>query len=171
MQHSIRQIPSQANFKPWFKEPMVWMVLMIPLSAVIVGMFMLTMSIRSYDGLVVDDYYKHGKEINRVLDRKQFAMSHDLKAEVAIGENQEVKVVLGHQDGFEKPEKIDFRLLHRTRAGRDQVVQLTQYGDGVYRGRFPEQVDGVWFAQLETEQWRIVGNVDLPVKQFYLAAR
>ena len=31
------------------------------------GVVMITLAIQSYSGLVVDDYYKKGKQINRVL--------------------------------------------------------------------------------------------------------
>ena len=40
--------------KPWYREPMVWLVISIPAAAVIVGLSMLGYSIASYDGLVAD---------------------------------------------------------------------------------------------------------------------
>ena len=53
--------------EPWYKVPFVWLVVGIPLSAVIMGGVILYFSIVSFDGLVVDDYYTEGKKINRVL--------------------------------------------------------------------------------------------------------
>ena len=60
----------------WKQEPLVWLLIAIPAAAVIMGIVMLTLAIKSYSGLVIDDYYKHGKQINRVLARDRFA--HEL---------------------------------------------------------------------------------------------
>ena len=70
--------------RPWYKEPMVWLAISIPLSAVIYGIFFLTVSITSFDGMVVDDYYKVGKQINRELKRDKAAQTHGLRAQVSV---------------------------------------------------------------------------------------
>ena len=70
--------------KEWYRHPMVWMVIAIPASAVIVGSILLTLSITTFDGLVEDDYYKKGKEINQVLERDEFALEKEISAEVGI---------------------------------------------------------------------------------------
>ena len=36
----------------WYQQPMVWLVIAIPLSAVIVGSIMLTLAVTTFDGLV-----------------------------------------------------------------------------------------------------------------------
>ena len=149
---------------------MVWMVLGIPLTAVMVGGVLLTMSIKSYDGLVVDDYYKHGKEINLVLDRKLNAEKHRLEADIAFDAANNVEMTLAHDDTFRRPDQITFRLMHRTRAGRDESTTLIRYADGVYRGKLTAATDGVWIAQIETADWRIVGNIRLPLNRFSLSA-
>ena len=68
----------------WYREPLVWMVIAIPASSVVFGIFMLVVSIQSYDGLLVDDYYKRGMEINRVLDRDRAAARHGMSAQVRL---------------------------------------------------------------------------------------
>ena len=158
------------NARKWYQEPMVWMVIAIPLSAVLVGSVMLTLSIRSYDGLVVDDYYKHGKEINRVLTRNEYAKSNGLKAEVRIYEDKNIEVSLSHVQGYQLPQEIGIRLLHRTRSGRDQKTQLIRYADGLFRGSFESALKGLWTIQIETEDWRILEDVALPRASFVISA-
>ena len=80
----------------WHKQPMVWMIITIPAISVIVGMLMLMLAIRSDDGLVVDDYYQHGKEINRVLERDQLAAEYGLQARFRLLEKNQVVVALSH---------------------------------------------------------------------------
>ena len=81
---------------------MVWLVIAIPLSAVIVGMIMLTISIQTFDGLVEDDYYKKGKEINQVLARDEFALSNGITAMVTLDAQTGVVVIdLESEAGFQ----------------------------------------------------------------------
>ena len=63
----------QGEPRNWKQEPMVWLLIAIPLSAVIMGVVIITLAINSYSGLVVDDYYKKGKHINRVIARDKCA--------------------------------------------------------------------------------------------------
>ena len=52
---------------PWYREPLVWMVVAIPAAAVIAGAVMLVLANATWDGLVADDYYERGMQINRSL--------------------------------------------------------------------------------------------------------
>ena len=146
----------------WYQEPMVWMVIAIPFSAVIVGGFILTMAIRSYDGLVVDDYYKQGKEINRVLHRSKVASQSNITASLDFQRSQNTVVVsLQHDPQFSPPEQLQFKLIHRTRSGLDQEVLLQRDADGLYKGKLTYPQLGIWRVQLETSEWRIAGAVTL----------
>ncbi len=151
--------------RPWHREPMVWMVIMIPLTSVIVGMAMLTMSIRSYDGLVVDDYYKRGKEINRVLERTQRAIDQNISATLTFSAQGQIIASLKHNGAFSAPDELNFSLLHRTRTGFDRSVSLLRYADGHYRADFETPHKGHWLARIETKQWWIGGSLSLPSKQ------
>ncbi len=66
--------------KPWHKYPLVWMMIAIPFSAVIMGVVMIWLAIDTDDGLVADDYYKQGLEINRVISRDKKAAELGLSA-------------------------------------------------------------------------------------------
>lgn len=152
----------QSGHRPWYREPMVWMVIAIPATAVVVGMLMLSMSIRSYDGLVADDYYKRGKEINRVLVRDQLAREHAIGATLAV-DNDTLVLDLRHDGRLPPPATLELHFLHRTRAGRDRAVVLTAGPDGRYHGRMDDGAEGRWFIQLETARWRVSGEAELPV--------
>ncbi|MGI9317747.1 MAG: FixH family protein [bacterium] len=146
----------------WYRQPMVWMIICIPLSAVIMGAVMLFLSISSFDGLVADDYYKKGKEINRVLERDSYASAYHLSATVTIDSGGEVLAELTYEPGLVRPDQIALKLLHRTRSGLDQTVTLDAYGDKHYRGTIEPLAASRWLVQLETETWRINGQATLP---------
>ena len=67
-----------APARPWYREPFVWLLIAIPLTAVIVGFVGLALAIRSDDGMVEDDYYRQGMAINRMLDRDKAAAAENL---------------------------------------------------------------------------------------------
>jgi len=68
----------------WYRVPAVWLLIALPLTAVAAGFFLLGAAIQSDDGLVVDDYYRRGKEINLDLARDRAAAVHDVKAAVQL---------------------------------------------------------------------------------------
>ena len=81
--HSLSRMTTRGSTR-WYQEPFAWLVLGIPVVAVLTGMIMLSLSIRGFDGLVVDDYYKRGKEINRTLERDQAAVDQALSAQLSM---------------------------------------------------------------------------------------
>lgn len=148
---------------PWFREPFVWLVIAVPLTAVIVGMIMLYFSVSTYDGLVVDDYYRHGKEINRSLDRDHAARRHGLAAEIAMDfQTRLVDVDLRAASGRSLPEVVTLHLWHATRAGFDQVVVLARGRPGRFRGAVAPLVPGHWYLQIEADDWRLTGSMQRP---------
>ncbi len=83
---------SQSIPDNWKREPLVWMLIAIPFSAVIMGVVMITLAIQSWSGLVVDDYYKKGKQINRVLARDKFAYELGLAAGFKIENDGSIEI-------------------------------------------------------------------------------
>ena len=51
---------SQPDKKPWHRQPWVWLLIALPMTAVIGGMVTIYIAVTTSDGLVVDDYYKRG---------------------------------------------------------------------------------------------------------------
>ncbi|MDH3316040.1 MAG: FixH family protein [Gammaproteobacteria bacterium] len=150
--------------RAWYRHPLVWMIIAIPGSAVLVGIAMLVLAAASYDGLVVDDYYKRGLEINRDLERDRAAASLGLSAGVVFdASNQTIRVGLisGNSRAL-LPDRLTLRLVHPTRSGLDQIVDLRLAGGGRYSGTLAGLESGHWHLQLETASWRLVGRMPVP---------
>lgn len=150
--------------KPWYREPLVWMLIAIPLSAVVGGFITLGLAITSDDGLVVDDYYKRGKEINRVLRRDHAAARQDLGGKLLIvPEKRILSLSLSARDTTRLPVKAHLKLLHATRSGFDQEVDLDRTPEGKYHGLLTRALaPGHWYLQVEADDWRLVGELHLP---------
>lgn len=146
----------------WYREPWVWLLISLPMTAVIGSMITIYLAVTTSDGLVVDDYYKRGKAINIDLARDAAAARHGLRADIDIDvRNNHVQLLL--QGNIEPlPRTLTLSLLHPTQAGYDQVLQLQHAGDGMYSGAVDEVGRGNWYLQLETVEWRLSGSMQMP---------
>ena len=147
--------------KAWYRHPLVWMVIVIPLTAVVGGIATMILAIQSDDGLVEDDYYQRGKEINQMLDRDYAAASLGLAAQVRL-DDESLTVELSASAGYALPPRLTLDLMHATRAGYDQRLELTQTKSGIYTATLPALVAGRWNLQLAAEDWRLTGNLIWP---------
>lgn len=146
---------------PWYREPLVWMVVGIPLSAVLMGGVTLALAITTFDGMVSDDYYKQGMQINRLMERDALARRHELSSLVLLGpQGGIVEVHLEGNTGFEAPEIVSMNLFHATRPGLDREVVLRRSAAGTYLAARPELARGRWYLQLEADGWRLKGELE-----------
>lgn len=154
---------NQSPERHWYQEPYVWMVILIPASAVVMGVIMITLAIKSNDGLVADDYYKRGKEINRVLTRDITATKMALAAVSSFDhDNGKVMVLFKNNANKIRSDILHLRLLHATRAGFDQDLTLQRLPDGRYYALFRAMAPGRWYLHLESTDWRLIGEITLP---------
>lgn len=146
----------------WYREPWVWLIIALPMSAVIGGMITIYLAITSNDGLVEDDYYERGKTINRVLARDEAAARYQLQAIVGIDSQSGQVTMTLESSNYLHPEHVNLLLLHPTRAGHDQQVRLELSGEGTYIGSIRLTVTAYWHVRLETDDWRLSGRMQLP---------
>lgn len=150
---------------PWYRQPLVLMLILLPASVVVASFITLYLAIRSDDGMVEDDYYQHGKEINRVLDRDHAALRYGLQAQVTLdvpGGRVAVQLGATQSSTAATPEHLELKLLHATRAGLDEDVTLVRIPDGRYQGVLPALAPGHWYLQLAASDWRLNGELHVP---------
>jgi len=152
--------------KPWYQQFWPWFLIAVPLSAVIGGLVTLIIAINHTDALVVDDYYKQGLAINRVLARDHKATELGLTALVRF-ELDSGKIHLQLEADattkkFDSP--LQLQLLHSTRADLDFNTILNTHDHGIYLGNIPHLNAGKWHLVIEPESraWRLTERVELP---------
>lgn len=145
--------------RPWYREPWPWLLMAAPAAAVVMGVVMVVLGLRTDDGLVVDDYYKRGLAINQVLDREARAAALGLEASLAFSPDRErVRLVLS---GKTPPgRQATLRLVHPTRVGQDQVVAFAAAAGGNLEGALKPPSPGAWHLVLEDPGglWRLAGE-------------
>jgi hypothetical protein len=152
-----------ATKRPWYREPWVWLLIALPLSAVIGGIVTMLIAVSTSDGLVVDDYYRRGKAINRDLARDRVAAQHRLEAQLRI-EVDDRRVTLRLASGdYMPPDSLMLSLLHPTRKGQDQRIPLLRIEAGRYTGALDALTPGNWYVQLEADDWRLSGKLLAPL--------
>lgn len=147
--------------QPWYRHPWPWILMVGPFVVVVAGVITAYLAIRSNDGLVDDDYYKQGLAVNQVTARDQLAVKLGLQAEVMLNvEGEKIRVLLRGKPDVVLPEAINFRAVHPTRTGVDQVVLMRADGAGSYSGKISTPLKGRWHIALEDEksEWRLTGD-------------
>ncbi|BAV34782.1 FixH family protein [Sulfuricaulis limicola] len=147
----------------WYREPFVWLLITFPLTAVVAGFITLGLAISSDDGVVEDDYYLRGKEINRVLARDQAAATRGLQGRVELDDaSQQLLIHLTARAQAAIADNVEIKFLHATRSGIDRILILARQPDGSYRAPLPALAQGHWNVQLAAQDWRLVGSLRIP---------
>ncbi len=154
------------NPKPatrWYREPFVWLLIALPLTAVIASFVTLGLAITSDDGVVEDDYYRRGKEINLVLARDQAAATRGLQGRVELDDaKHQLLIRLTARAQATIPDNVELKFLHATRSGIDHIMILARQSDGSYHAPLPQLAQGHWNVQLAAQDWRLVGSLRIP---------
>jgi uncharacterized protein len=156
----MNTINNDENIKPWYKEFYVWMIIFFPVLAIVAGIYTAILAVQSDDGLVVDDYYKQGLEINRTLERDQVAFDYQLNADIKLVEELgEITVQLTAASDFKYPENLSVSLLHATRSGLDKEVNMILTEDNIYRGNVSQLALGKWYVHIQYNNWRLIKTI------------
>jgi hypothetical protein len=62
------------KLRPWWREPLLWLVISGPAVAVVAGVVMVWLALNGRDQLVAEDYYRQGIQINKRLEAGQRAL-------------------------------------------------------------------------------------------------
>lgn len=145
----------ETDTKKWYREPYVWFLILFPFIAVTGGIYTAWLAYKTSDGLVVDDYYIRGLEINRDLDRDHAADSYALRASLRTNDPEGMlTVILSGNKKFVLPESVNVTFIHATRSGFDQSLVIRKDPDSVYKTIMPHLVRGKWHVLIEAGNWR-----------------
>lgn len=109
---------------PWYREPWPWIVMTGPAIVVVAGIATLVIAVMNADPLVVDQYYKEGLAINRVLERDRTASLRGYRATIVL--NEERTFVRVRVAGTLLPAELRLRFVHPTKAGLDRELSALQ---------------------------------------------
>ena len=152
----MNELPSSAA---WYREPWPWILMAGPAAVVVAGLVTLYLALTHPDALVVDNYYKEGLGINRVLERDDAARRAGYRARVLIGEDgTRVRIHLSAASAL--PERLRLRMFHPTQASLDREAVLAATQSGWYEGDIAAAAAPRWRVELEDAErgWRLTGE-------------
>ncbi len=148
--------PDAAHFRPWYKEGWMWLVVGIPLAAIILGLTMVYLAVTNPHAMVTDNYYKEGLAINRELGFERNAREMELEAEMHI--NGQI-VSVRFKDQMHLPHKLlDLRLIHPTLERFDQSTVLTSKDQITFVGKLVMPLESArYYIHMESQEfeWRM----------------
>lgn len=149
---------------PWYRQAWPWFLISLPATAVVAGIITLVLAVRSFDGLVADDYYKEGLGINKRIAAEQLAASMGLRGELRISQGR-ATLTLQAREGVTLVDELRLALINPARAGADREWVLRRGGSG-YTSEIPALDAGRWSVVLADPQtgWRLHGEIRLPTE-------
>ena len=153
----MNQLEHGLDSGPWYREPWPWILMSGPFAVVVAGLVTAWIAVATDDPLVVDNYYKEGLAINRVLERDHAAAQRGYRAELMLSDDG--TRVRAHLSGG-PAERLRLTLVHPTRAEMDRSVELHLLQDGWYEGEIGSGAAPRWRVVLEDEPatWRLAGE-------------
>lgn len=141
--------------RPWYKEPYVWMLIGFPLTSIIVGSSLLTISILNKDTLVRDNYYKDGLAYNQELEWDKKAKSLDIRVDIQVNDNQLILNLLNSRQNT--PSTLKVTLGHPTIPEKDRQSHLQLTKDKRFIGFIEPTENGRYYLLVESveQKWRI----------------
>jgi len=141
--------------RPWYKEPYVWMLIGFPLTSIIVGLSLLTISILNKDTLVRDNYYKDGLAYNQELEWDKKAKSLDIRIDIQVNDNQLILNLLNSRQNT--PSTLKVTLGHPTIPEKDRQSHLQLTKDKRFIGFIEPTENGRYYLLVESveQKWRI----------------
>ncbi|WP_341644023.1 FixH family protein [Thauera sp. SDU_THAU2] len=112
---------------PWYKQGWPWFLISFPAIAVVAGIATLVIAINTFDGMVVDDYYKEGRAIVQTMERAEHAKELGLKAHLVV-RSDSIRIELDALDTSNLPERLLLTVSHPTRGGMDQELVVEGAG-------------------------------------------
>ena len=147
------QATSQTH-RVWWKEPMVWMIAGLPLSAVVAGIVTIWIAVNNADTLVNEGYRKDGLAFNLDNAREDIAAQLGMAARVVAGPDG-LSVHLTGNFGT-PPATISLTLLHPTDAKGDVTLALSKGEAALYNAPLPD----VTSLSLTSDQTRVIIEPD-----------
>jgi hypothetical protein len=156
MQHRPQVAAERA--RPWYREPMVWLVIAIPSLTVVGGLTTVVTAFRRSDAVVSDEYRKEGLAINRDPTRDRAAQRLGVGAELALADGTlTVHLAAG---AARPPAQLVVIFSHATRAEQDRLVALKAAADGSYAAPLAPLAPGHWYLEVSPADraWRLTGE-------------
>jgi hypothetical protein len=144
--------------RPFWREPMMWLVIALPLASVVAGVILVTLAARDASDSV-GDVVQRTAQI-QVSDLSPDARARDLKLSAVVRIDEGYVEVLPVTGEFDRKQPLRLVLRHPTLAASDLELRA-QPGDNGWRAEAEVATDHDWKLELMPEgmPWRLQGRL------------
>jgi hypothetical protein len=149
--------------RPWWKEPMIWLVAGLPAIAVVASFTTYFIAADKPDSLVNAGYHKEGMAPGKDTSREERAAALSIMGELAMVNGSARLKLSGQLEAM--PASLELLLLHPTQSDQDVRIQLHGLGQGEYSGVMADGSQGKrqWVLEPNDRAWRLAGELTLPL--------
>ncbi len=147
----------------WHQEPWVWLVLGVPVIAILSSIYLAFLAFDGADTVIAPDYYKRGLAINKDIRRDFVAQERELAADFQVDASTQA-ITLRLAGKGEMPATLALEIFRAVGNGADEIVfktTLVQAASGLYRGKLAIGAEAklsdpaLWQVNLESGEWRL----------------
>lgn len=146
--------------RPWYREPMLWLVIGLPLWSVVAGLGLLGFALHTGGADAVPDEVRRMSQIQLSdLAADHAARRRGLQASLVISRDTGA-LRLTLPDDAAQAGALELRFVHPLQAIEDRKLTLTPAG-AAWLGRFDGALDHDWQLQLRPADghWRLSGQL------------
>lgn len=153
--------------KPWYRQFWPWFLISLPLATVIAGIATVIIAFNHRDPLVVDNYYKEGMGINRVIHSQRHAAELGLQAQASFSQDTGILQLL-FPENLKVDSQIKLLLIHATKQDFDRGFLLHKDANNRFSLNLKNIQAGRWnmILQPTDKSWRLDANIVLPAKSW-----
>ena len=145
--------------RPWWKEPMVWLIAGLPATAVVAGFTTYFIAAHDPDSLVKANYRKEGFAVVAPLSAAdQVAANLGVSANLTVKQGQMELLLRGRLPVA--PKQLALNIVHPSKENQDIHILLAHSHELSYIAPAPDTGSGKRILVLEPEDrsWRITGQ-------------
>lgn len=148
--------------QPWYRQFWPWFLITLPTIAVIASITTLWIAMQQDTGLMSDNYYKDGVNINNELARQSLAHTANITARLQFIA-QDKKVLLYIQGDIEFPKQLKLELSAPLNSEKDQLITLKYSSQSLYKAQLDNIDPGYYYLKLypATNSWVIKQKIDI----------
>ena len=147
---------------PWYKQVWPWVLILIPFTSVIMGFVIAYVSTSGKDSLVIDDYYKEGRAINKQLLKIEQAQQLGIAGNLTVQDGEMVFVLddAAQHDGT----ALTLNFFHATLKEKDFDIRLIRSSDNRYHANYSGDISGKWRVTMTpfNDAWKVQSVFTLP---------
>ena len=148
---------------PWYRQFWPWFLIVLPGTVVVAGIITIWIALRQDIGMVHENYYQEGLDINAVLQQTEIAARYNVDVNILFSQqDQQVTIFLSGETNA--PESLTLLLSAPFKPEDDHKIILAAQNSKLFSGPIRKPLKGRYYLSIvpNNNEWRLTEEVTLP---------